>query len=55
MAVHHIHMDDRTAAALSGLHLFAQTGEVRGENGWKKLNQDETSLAATGENGCSVG
>jgi hypothetical protein len=32
MAIHHIHMDDSSAASLRGLNLLGQVGKVCGKN-----------------------
>jgi hypothetical protein len=50
--VHYVDVDDRPAASLSSLDFLAETGEVRRQNRWKKLDQDDTSLAAGWKNGC---
>jgi hypothetical protein len=47
MAIHHIHMDDATPAALGCGNLFAQTGKIGGKNGWKQLDQLNFSLSGT--------
>jgi hypothetical protein len=38
MPVHHVHMNDRSAATFRRGNFVCQAGKIRRENGWRQLN-----------------